>query len=172
MPPTDHSGGDVVSLRREWILARRHQISRRPRRRSPSPSQQVRQGRVDENASNPGPTSIAQPPAPCRPRRIILGATYQVTSRRDHRQRRPKYCADREDARHCFKIANFSQWRNLPQSSSPGLPFPVAPDGSFRGRRRTSSVKRGTRRGIRCIHPRDASSDAAKKGSSSAATNK
>ena len=70
------------------------------------------------------------------------------------------------------KLSDRSQWSKLPQSSLLGLPLPVAPDGSFRGQRRASSVKRSTRRGSRCINPRDASSKAAKKRSSSAATNK
>ena len=83
---------------------RRHQISRRPQRLSPSLSQQVRRGRVDKHASDPGPTSISQPPAPCCPRRIIPGATYRVTSRRGYWRRRPKYRADREDVRHRFEI--------------------------------------------------------------------
>ena len=69
------------------------------------------------------------------------------------------------------KLSDRSQWSKFTQSSSLGLLLPVAPDGSFRGRRRASSVKRSTRRGSRCINPCDASSDAAKKRSSSAATN-
>ena len=69
------------------------------------------------------------------------------------------------------KLSDRSQWIKLPQSSSLGLLLPVAPNGSFRGRRRASCVKRSTRRGSRCINPRNLSSDAAKKRSSIAATN-
>ena len=70
------------------------------------------------------------------------------------------------------KLSDRSQWIKLPQSSSLGLLLPVAPNGSFRGRRRASSAKRSTRRGSRCINPRDASSNAAKKRLSIAANNR